>query len=107
MAAPTLPFGPAAPVAQDQRLRVRADGNVLPMLADGGAHLHIAVGVGRGVEVTGESARFVQRIFEVREFRAGDCLGWGDETDAYAWSDVQALLTKLRHEGVLEDAPTR
>jgi hypothetical protein len=61
---------------------VRGDGNVYAMLA----------------------VRFVQRILAEREFVASDCLNWhGDET-AFAWSDVQMMLTMLKREGLIDDA---
>jgi hypothetical protein len=88
--APYSPPVAAAPVLPGQRLRVRSDGNVYAMLADGGARLCVVAGLSRELELTGIAVGFVQRILAEREFVASDCLHWhGDET-AFAWSDVQS-----------------
>jgi Cupin superfamily protein len=96
----------ATPVVPSQRLRVRADGQVYAMLADGGASLCLAMGTSRAVELSGEAVRFVQRMLAEREFLAGDCLGWNDGATPFAWSDVESMLTQLKREGLIEDAPT-
>jgi ribosomal protein L16 Arg81 hydroxylase len=94
----TLPVQPA------QRLRVRSDGNVYPVLADGGTRLFVAVGTSGGVEVSGEAVRFVQRMLAEKEFVAGDCLRWSDDRTPFVWSDVETMLTKLKRDGLIEDA---
>jgi Cupin superfamily protein len=106
--APSLPFGSKTPVLATTRLRVRADGNVYAMLADGGTRLCVTVGPNRGVEVTGEAVRFVQRVLAEKEFVASDCIGWSmPGSPAFAWEDLQALLTKLKHDGLLEESISR
>jgi hypothetical protein len=100
-AAPPLPMVPCGPVSRSQRLRVRADRNVYAILADRGSRLSVTVGTGRGVEVTGEAVSFVQRLLTEKEFVASDCLGWSDPP--FVWSDLEALLTKLKHDGLIED----
>jgi hypothetical protein len=64
------------------------------------------MGTSRAVELTGEAVRFVQRMLAEREFLAGDCLGWNAGATPFAWSDVESMLTQLKREGLIEDAPT-
>jgi hypothetical protein len=97
-----LPLVSTTPVLPSQRLRVRRDGNVYAMLADSGSRLCVTVGTGRGVEVTGEAVGFVQRVLAEKEFLASDCLGWSDRGPAFVWSDIEALLTKLMQDGLIE-----
>jgi Cupin superfamily protein len=103
--APPLPLVRANTVTRKDRLRVRADRNVFAMLADGGSRLCVTVGTGRGVEVTGEAVRFVQRLLSERQFVAEDCLRWSDPgAPPFVWADLEALLTKLKQDGLIEDA---
>jgi ribosomal protein L16 Arg81 hydroxylase len=88
---------PPPPVTVTDRLRVRPDGNYYARSADGGTRLVVSVGAG-GIDVTGPSARFVQRVLATKEFAAADCLSWG----AGDWSQVADALTHLLREGLLE-----
>jgi hypothetical protein len=102
---------PAAPATRARvlpahRLRVRADGNVYTMLAEGGSQLCIAAGASAAIELTGDAVPFVQRILSEREFIAGDCVNWKAGGVPYAWSDVEELLTGLKRQGLIEDANT-
>ena len=102
-AAPQPPnAGP--PVAANARLRVRRDGNIHAMLADGGSRLCLAVGPSGSMELTGEAVAFTQRILAEREFVAADCVRWNPDGTVFAWSDVAAMLTTLKHHGLIEDA---
>lgn len=103
---PTPPSPPVEvpPVRPEQRLRVRADGRVYPMLADGGSRLCLAVGTSHAVELVGEAIPFVQRLLAEREFVAGDCLGWRDDGSRFEWSDMEPMLTKLKSDGLIEDS---
>jgi hypothetical protein len=94
----------ATPVRPDERLRLRADGEISARLADGGSRLCVAVGASRTIELGGSAIRFVLRILAEREFVAGDALGWSDAGTAN-WTDVAATLTKLKREGLIEPAP--
>jgi hypothetical protein len=95
----------AAPtVHQQQRLRVRDASSVYAMLADGGSRLCLMLGTSRAIELTGQAVFFVQRMLIEREFVASDCLGWTDDGTAYAWNDVETMLTNLKREGLIEDA---
>jgi hypothetical protein len=105
---PGFAVSPAPPVAAtsvvpEQRLRVRADGRVFPMLADAGTRLCLAVGAAGAIEVVGSAIPFVQRILAEKEFVASDCLGWNDEGSPYTWGDVEAMLTRLKCDGLIED----
>jgi ribosomal protein L16 Arg81 hydroxylase len=100
---PSLPAASPTPVTPDQRLRVRADGNYYARLADGGSRLYVAVGTSGAVEVIGEAVAFVQRLLAVGEFAARDCLRWSDE-GTLDWADVEAMLTKLKNDGLIESA---
>ncbi len=105
---PGLPAAPtarveAAEVEPGQRLRIRNDGNVHAMLADGGELLSLIVGTSREVELTGSAVRFVQRMLGEREFTASDCLAWSETGTPFAWDDVQFMLTNLKREGLIED----
>jgi hypothetical protein len=93
----------ATVVAAHERLRVRGDGNYYAMLADDGARLCLMVGM-REVELTGPAVRFVQRMLVEREFLAGDCLQWHADGSPFEWSDVQAMLTSLKREGLIGPA---
>jgi hypothetical protein len=101
--APRAPAVAAPPVRADQRLRVRNDGNVCAMLADGGSRLCLLV-ANREIELTGPAVRFVQRMLAAREFRAADALAWADDGAEFVWSDVGVMLTSLLREGLLETA---
>jgi hypothetical protein len=90
-------------VLPNQRLRVRADGNIYAMLADGGTRLCIAVGASGAVEIVGEAVPFVQRLLVEREFIARDCLRWSADGTPHEWGDVERLLTKLKTDGLIED----
>lgn len=92
------------PVLPTQRLRLRADRDAYVRLADGGSRLYVAVGTSGGVEVTGEAVFFVQRILAEKEFVAGDCLAWSEHGTPFVWSDVETVLTKLKADGLIEDA---
>jgi ribosomal protein L16 Arg81 hydroxylase len=102
---------PRAPVAArthlepEGRLRVRSDGRVHAMLAEGGTMLCLTVGSGASIEVTGEAVPFVRRILAEGEFVAGDCLAWSSGETPFEWSDVELLLTRLAREGLLEAVP--
>jgi hypothetical protein len=102
--APPAPAIATAPVVADQRLRIRADGNIYAMLAEGGSRLCVSVGTSRGVEVEGEAVRFVQRMLAEKEFVARDCLGWNEGGRPWAWSEVEPLLNTLKRDGLIEDA---
>ncbi len=102
---PPPPVSPT-PVVPDQRLRVRADGNFYARLADGGSRLCVAVGTSGAVEVIGEAVPFVQRLLATGEFTARDCLGWRDDGPLFDWSDIEMMLTKLKSDGLIEDADT-
>jgi len=102
--APQGRSGAATPVLPAARLRLRSDGNVNAMLADGGTRLCVMVATGRAIEVTGEAVPFVQRILAERDFVASDCLAWSDPGSAFAWSDVELTLMQLKAEGLIEDA---
>jgi hypothetical protein len=102
--APKTPAVAAPPVRPEQRLRVRADGNLCAMLADGGTRLCLLVGTSRDLELTGAAIPFVQRVLREGSFRADDCTAWSEDGVAFAWSDVETLLTSLVREGLLEDA---
>jgi ribosomal protein L16 Arg81 hydroxylase len=102
--APPTPAVAATPVEAGQRLRVRADGNLFALLADGGATLALVIGTSREVELTGVAVPFVQRMLREREFTASDCMGWNDGDAPFAWSDVQTMLTSLKREGLIEHA---
>jgi ribosomal protein L16 Arg81 hydroxylase len=101
--APNVPRVAAAAVEATQRLRVRRDGNVYAMLSDGGTCLCVTIGSDRELELTGPAIPFVQRILAERSFTAADCCHWSPDA-AFAWPDVQKLLTDLKHEGLIEDA---
>ncbi len=101
--APPSPPVSATPVLAHQRLRVRADGNVYAMLADGGARLCIAVGTSGAVEIVDDAIPFVQRLLAEKEFLASDCMEWSDDGAPHAWSDVEMILTKLKSDGLIED----
>ncbi len=105
---PGLPAPPtarveSAAVEPAQRLRIRDDGNVHAMLADGGALLSLIVGTNREVELTGSAVHFVQRLLTERTFTASDCLEWSETGMPFAWPDVQCMLTSLKREGLIED----
>jgi ribosomal protein L16 Arg81 hydroxylase len=102
--APATPQVAATPVLPEQRLRVRADGNVYAMLAEAGSHLCVTVGTSRTLELTGEAIPFVQRILAEKEFVADACRSWKTNGSTFPWPDVQELLTNLKREGLLEDA---
>jgi ribosomal protein L16 Arg81 hydroxylase len=102
-APPPAPPVAATRVGPDERLRIRADGDVYPMLADGGTRLCVSVGATRRVEVVGEAVRFVQRLLTEKEFVASDCLTWSDDGSRFAWSDIETMLTKLKADGLIED----
>jgi hypothetical protein len=104
MPLPSTPAPVASPVLPAQRLRVRGDGQVHAMLADGATRLCVIAGPGRSIEVSGEAVPFVQRLLAEREFAAGDCLAWSGAGPAFAWSDVELTLTQLKAQGLLEDA---
>jgi ribosomal protein L16 Arg81 hydroxylase len=104
---PAAPAVATGPVVQDERLRVRADGDVFAMLAEGGTRLCVSVGSSRRVEVTGDAIRFVQRILVEQEFRAGDCLEWGDDGQRESWNDIANILTQLKRDGLIETAGAR
>ncbi|HTW82715.1 MAG TPA: cupin domain-containing protein [Candidatus Sulfotelmatobacter sp.] len=93
------------PVQPEQRLRVRSDGNLTATLADGGRTLCLLIGTNRELELVGPAVHFVRRVLAAREFRAADAAQWSDNGAAYAWDDVQTLLTNLAKAGLLEDAP--
>ncbi len=101
---PRTPPVRAETVGPDDRLRVRADGNVSAMLADGGTRLCIAVGTSRSVELTGSAVAFTQRLLAQRAFTAGECVGWNAGGADFTWSDVASMLTTLKREGLIEDA---
>src|ERR1019366_7650758 len=65
--APQARPGAATSVLCAERLRLRSDGNVNAMLADGGMRLCVMVGTNRAIEVSGEAVPFVQRILAERE----------------------------------------
>ena len=102
--APQGRSGAATPMLPAARLRLRSDGNVNAMLADGGTRLCVMVETSRAIEVTGEAVPFVQRILAERDFVASDCLAWSDPGSAFAWSDVELTLMQLKAEGLIEDA---
>jgi ribosomal protein L16 Arg81 hydroxylase len=101
--APSAPRVSATSVVPDQRLRVRADGQVYPILADGGTRLCLAVGTAGTIEVVGPAIPFVQRLLAEKEFVAGDCLTWNDDGSVHSWSDVEMILTQLKCDGLIED----
>jgi hypothetical protein len=102
--APAPPAAPlvATPVTADQRLRVRADGEISARLADAGSRLCVAIGTSRSIELSGPAIPFVLRILAAGEFVAGDALRWNDG-GTWSWGDVAATLTKLKREGLIED----
>ncbi|HXN32467.1 MAG TPA: cupin domain-containing protein [Polyangiaceae bacterium] len=104
-AAPLSPPVSPTPVRPDQRLRVRADGSVYPMLADGGSRLCIRVGTSGAMEFIEGAIPFVQRLLVEKEFVASDCAGWIDDGSEVAWSDIEMMLTKLKGDGLIEDVP--
>ena len=91
-----------ASVDPNQRLRVRERSGIYAMLADGGTRLCVTIGTNRTFDLTGDAVCFVQRILSEREFVARDGMTWNAEGEAFAWSDVQAILTNLQAEGLLE-----
>ncbi len=102
-----MPFTPpitTPEVLPAQRLRVRDRGQVIAMLAEGGACLCIGTGRSRTFEAEGDALHFVRRVLSAGEFRASDCLGWGPGGEAFEWSDVQMMLTHLAREGLIEIA---
>jgi ribosomal protein L16 Arg81 hydroxylase len=103
--APLASTDRSTPVERAGRLRVRSDGRVHAMLAEGGAVLCLTVGSGASIDVSGEAVPFVRRILAEGEFAAGDCLAWNGSGTAFDWSDVEQLLTRLRREGLLEEVP--
>jgi ribosomal protein L16 Arg81 hydroxylase len=105
---PGFPAPQSATIATEEvfpaeRLRIRDDGNVYAMLTDAGSRLCLGVGASRQLELTGVAVPFVRRILEVREFTAVDCVHWNDGGAAFAWGDVQLMLTNLKREGLIED----
>ncbi len=104
VAAPAAPRVTTAPVEPEARLRVRRDGNVYAMEADGGRRLCLVVGAHRELELTGAAMHFVQRLLAEREFVCGDAARWTVDGSTFAWPDVQEMLTNLTREGVLEAA---
>jgi ribosomal protein L16 Arg81 hydroxylase len=101
---PPLQARDASPLLPTRRLRLRGDGDVSAMQADGGTCLCVKVGTGSTIEVSGEAVPFVQRILAEREFVAGDCLRWSQSGAPFEWADVELMLTRLRDEGLLESA---
>jgi ribosomal protein L16 Arg81 hydroxylase len=93
-----------SPVLPSQRLRLRGDGDVSAMRAEGGTRLFVKVGTGSTIEVSGEAVPFVQRILAEREFVASDCLSWSQNGAPFEWADVELMLTRLQGEGLLESA---
>jgi hypothetical protein len=85
-------------------MRVREDGRVFAMLADGGSRLCVAVGENGSIEFVGEAVSFVQRLLAAREFTAADCLGWSEDGTPFAWDEMQPMLTKLKSDGLIEQA---
>jgi ribosomal protein L16 Arg81 hydroxylase len=102
--APQARPGAATSVLCAERLRLRSDGNVNAMLADGGMRLCVMVGTNRAIEVSGEAVPFVQRILAEREFVASDCLSWSHDGTSFEWSDVELTLAQLKAQGLIEDA---
>ena len=102
--APQARPGAATSVLCAERLRLRSDGNVNAMLADGGMRLCVMVGTNRAIEVSGEAVPFVQRILAEREFVASDCLSWNHDGTSFEWSDVELTLAQLKAQGLIEDA---
>lgn len=92
---------PPRPVLADERLRVRADGNVYVRTADSGTKLFVSVG-SAGLAVGGTAVPFLQRALSVGEFVARDSLQWGDEGKSLTWREVEATLNHLIREGMLE-----
>ena len=72
------------------------------MLADGGSRLCVSVGTTRGLEVSGDAARFVQRALRARSFVTDECLAWSDDGQGFAWDDVAEMLARLQAEGLIE-----
>jgi ribosomal protein L16 Arg81 hydroxylase len=93
---------PTVPIALDDRLRVRADGDVYVRTLEGGTKLAIFIGRLPGMEVEGITMRIAQRAIAAREFVAGDCLAWSSEPAPLAWGDVDAVLRGLIAAGILE-----
>ncbi len=102
---PSPPLASSSPVSPRDRLRVRADGNFYPRLADGGARLCIAVGTSGAVEVIEEAVPFVQRLLSEKEFTANDCRDWKGDGGRFDWSDIEMMLTKLKNDGLIEAVP--
>jgi Cupin superfamily protein len=101
---PTPP-GASTPVQPADRLRLRDDGRVYAMLAEGGSSLCVSIGTSREVELTGVAVGFVQRIIAEHEFTAADCVTWGTGGESFAWDDVQTILTDLKREGLIVSGP--
>jgi ribosomal protein L16 Arg81 hydroxylase len=98
------PFSPPRDVpaiTPEQHFRVRADGNVYALLADGGTRLCLMVAQ-RAVELSGEAVPFVQRILREGTFVAYDCRAWNDGGQPFAWNDVATMLLSLAQEGLIE-----
>ncbi len=92
----------ALPVAKNERLRVRSDGDIYVRLADGGTRLCVSVGTAGRLQATGDDLRFVQRMLSVRSFVAADCMTWDEVEGRTTWDEIAAMLTHLLREGVLE-----
>jgi ribosomal protein L16 Arg81 hydroxylase len=93
-----------SPVLPNQRLRLRGDGDVTAMRAEGGTCLCVKVGTGPTIEVSGEAVPFVERLLAEHEFVAGECTEWNQHGTPFEWDDVELMLTRLKGEGLLESA---
>jgi ribosomal protein L16 Arg81 hydroxylase len=110
-ASPPIPLAPsiAGRIAEEDRFRLRADGNVYVRDVrdvDGGTKLSVTIG-SRSTEAGGPAQRFLRRALLAKEFAAGDCLAWGEAGVRLAWGDVEQFLAHLVAEGLLERAPAR
>ncbi len=103
--APPAPLARPVAIERGQRFRIRADGDVHAMLADGGSRLCVSVGTTRGLDLSGDAARFVQRALRAGSFVTDECLAWSDDGQGFAWDDVQEMLARLQSEGLIEHAP--
>jgi hypothetical protein len=103
LAPPSSTPARATEVLPDARLRLRSDGSVYPLLADGGARLCIAVGASRTIELTGAAIGFGQRLLTQRSFVARESTGWNALGPPFEWPEVAALLRTLKAEGLIED----
>jgi len=95
------------PVGKDERLRVRADGDVYVRLANGGTRLCVFVGTSGRLDLTADGVAFVQRILAEHAFTAAECLAWQGVGDPMTWDELGPTLTELVRAGLLEREPVK